>query len=156
MGGGGGGVQAEMLQFSKLGSISRARICTGFKEPRNRFHQAKLVNRLTESIPRNRFLSSIKFTNTGSALCSPLAEGHTGSSAVLTAMPMSTISTASSGGVCHWGIYSMYLETHHGLPPHKGWEVAALQRQNAENLKQIFPEKEYRGLSTKGETLFYV
>jgi hypothetical protein len=27
-------------------------------------------------------------------------------------------------------------------------EVAlALQRQNAENLKQIFPEKEYRGLS---------
>jgi hypothetical protein len=24
---------------------------------------------------------------------------------------------------------------------------AALQRQNAENLKQIFPEKEYRGLS---------
>jgi hypothetical protein len=26
-----------------------------------------------------------------------------------------------------------------------GW--TALQRQNAENLKQIFPEKEYRGLS---------
>jgi hypothetical protein len=26
-------------------------------------------------------------------------------------------------------------------------EDAALQRQNAENLKQIFPEKEYRGLS---------
>jgi hypothetical protein len=25
--------------------------------------------------------------------------------------------------------------------------VATLQRQNAENLKQIFPEKEYRGLS---------
>jgi hypothetical protein len=25
--------------------------------------------------------------------------------------------------------------------------VCALQRQNAENLKQIFPEKEYRGLS---------
>jgi hypothetical protein len=25
--------------------------------------------------------------------------------------------------------------------------VYALQRQNAENLKQIFPEKEYRGLS---------
>ncbi len=25
--------------------------------------------------------------------------------------------------------------------------IAALQRQNAENLKQIFPEKEYRGLS---------
>ncbi len=26
-------------------------------------------------------------------------------------------------------------------------EVSALQRQNAENLKQIFPEKDYRGLS---------
>jgi len=25
--------------------------------------------------------------------------------------------------------------------------LSALQRQNAENLKQIFPEKEYRGLS---------
>jgi hypothetical protein len=27
-------------------------------------------------------------------------------------------------------------------------EVDALQRKNAENWKQIFPEKEYRGLST--------
>ncbi len=27
------------------------------------------------------------------------------------------------------------------------WPLSTLQRQNAENLKQIFPEKEYRGLS---------
>ncbi len=27
------------------------------------------------------------------------------------------------------------------------WKVPSLQRQNAENLKQIFPGKEYRGLS---------
>jgi hypothetical protein len=27
--------------------------------------------------------------------------------------------------------------------------ISALQRKNAENLKQIFPEKEYRGLSPK-------
>ncbi len=34
------------------------------------------------------------------------------------------------------------------LPP-RGirWDHSTLQRQNAENLKQIFPEKEYRGLS---------
>jgi hypothetical protein len=30
---------------------------------------------------------------------------------------------------------------------HKRNEGLALQRENAENLKQIFPEKEYRGLS---------
>jgi hypothetical protein len=28
-----------------------------------------------------------------------------------------------------------------------GFDPSTLQRQNAENLKQIFPEKEYRGLS---------
>jgi hypothetical protein len=31
--------------------------------------------------------------------------------------------------------------------PLKPASDSALQRQNAENLKQIFPEKEYRGLS---------
>ena len=33
------------------------------------------------------------------------------------------------------------------LPHDSGRSIHALQRQNAENLKQIFPEKEYRGLS---------
>jgi hypothetical protein len=28
------------------------------------------------------------------------------------------------------------------------FQIGALQRQNAKNLKQIFPEKEYRGLSS--------
>jgi hypothetical protein len=34
-----------------------------------------------------------------------------------------------------------------GIAVLSGHTVTTLQRQNAENLKQIFPEKEYRGLS---------
>jgi hypothetical protein len=41
-------------------------------------------------------------------------------------------------------IYSMQPPP---FPLHPCFFRDALQRQNAENLKQIFPEKEYRGLS---------
>jgi len=49
------------------------------------------------------------------------------------------------GGLHH----PLHLQLHAGrnvLPAYKQ-AAYALQRQNAENLKQIFPEKEYRGLS---------
>jgi hypothetical protein len=41
---------------------------------------------------------------------------------------------------------SLFLVAHYWGKRTSEW-LAALQRQNAENLKQIFPEKEYRGLS---------
>jgi hypothetical protein len=41
----------------------------------------------------------------------------------------------------------MMLNIHQGCQGRKKTFKHALQRQNAEYLKQIFPEKEYRGLS---------
>ncbi len=45
-------------------------------------------------------------------------------------------------GACfvHWSFWWVYVTKYRGY-------MITLQRQNAKNLKQIFPEKEYRGLS---------
>ncbi len=40
-----------------------------------------------------------------------------------------------------------HLSTTHFIPSGFDSQNSILQRQNAENLKEIFPEKEYRGLS---------
>jgi hypothetical protein len=52
-----------------------------------------------------------------------------------------TFGMSSQDGLC-WREVSAWTSYAGG----RTW-LAALQRQNAENLKQIFPEKEYRGLS---------
>jgi hypothetical protein len=68
------------LNPRKWMNLNWARICRPFKEPRNRSQPGRPVgqpylsyrparlHRLAESIPRNRFLGSINFTNTGSGL----------------------------------------------------------------------------------------